>query len=292
MRRIAMATLMVAGPLSGLAAPARAQIQPPPADIGARYIPAPWWMREPVIASLGSVRVDLPANRARFTVRFSAVERESTAAAAAATRKVASLDAALRATGADRVRLTTTLGTRPLYDQYRDKAGNLVDNERADRIDRYEVTATIEIEVRDIAALESTYNSVLAAQPTSIGTLFFTLEPDNRTRAALANEAIRDATRRARTAAEASGARLGQVKIIDPTARVCRTDVLAGWPSYSGGTRSTLVEAEQLGEGAPPPPPPPAPPPPPGSGQTAARVTLQPPVRSLDDEACVVFALL
>lgn len=292
MRRIAMAMLMVAGPLSGLAAPARAQIQPPPADIGARYIPAPWWMREPVIASLGSVRVDLPANRARFTVRFSAVERESTAAAAAATRKVASLDAALRATGADRVRLTTTLGTRPLYDQYRDKAGNLVDNERADRIDRYEVTATIEIEVRDIAALESTYNSVLAAQPTSIGTLFFTLEPDNRTRAALANEAIRDATRRARTAAEASGARLGQVKIIDPTARVCRTDVLAGWPSYSGGTRPTLVEAEQLGEGAPPPPPPPAPPPPPGSGQTAARVTLQPPVRSLDDEACVVFALL
>lgn len=291
MRRIEAAAMMAIGALSSLGTPARAQVQPPPAEIGSRYIPAPWWMREPVIASLGAVRVDLPANRARFTARFSAVERDSAGAAAAATRKVASLDAALRATGADRVRLTTTVDTRPLYDQYRDKAGNMVDNERADRIDRYEVTAAIEIEVRDIAALESTYNAVLAAQPTSVGTVFFTLEPDNKTRSALANEAIRDATRRARTAAEASGARLGQVKIIDPTARVCRTDVLAGWPSYDGGTRPTLVEAESLRDGVPPPPPP-APPPPPPPGQVSTRVTLQPPVRPLQDEACVVFALL
>jgi len=290
MRRIEAAAMMAIGSLSGLGAPALAQVQPPPAEIGSRYIPAPWWMREPVIASLGAVRVDLPANRARFTARFSAVERDSASAAAAAMRKVASLDAALRATGADRVRLTTTVDTRPLYDQYRDKAGNMVDNERADRIDRYEVTAAIEIEVRDIAALESTYNNVLAAQPTSVGTVFFTLEPDNKTRSALANEAIRDATRRARTAAEASGTRLGQVKIIDPTARVCRTDVLAGWPSYGDATRPTMVEAQELRDGAPPPPPPP-PPPAPSAGQMSTRVTLQPPVRSLQDEACVVFAL-
>jgi len=131
---------------------------------------------------------------------------------------------------------------------------------------------------------------VLAAQPTSVGTVFFTLEPDNKTRSALANEAIRDATRRARTAAEASGTRLGQVKIIDPTARVCRTDVLAGWPSYGDATRPTMVEAQELRDGAPPPPPPP-PPPAPSAGQMSTRVTLQPPVRSLQDEACVVFAL-
>ena len=290
MRRIDAAAVMAILSLSSLGTPAVAQVQPPPAEIGSRYIPAPWWMREPVIASLGSVRVDLPANRATFTARFSAVERDVAGASAAAMRRVAGLDNALRGLGAERVRLTTTLSTRPLYDQYRDKAGNMVDNERADHIDRYEVTAMIEIEVRDIAALESAYNSALAAQPTSVGTVYFTLEPDNKIRAALANEAIRDATRRARAAVEASGARLGQVKIIDPTARVCRTDVLAGWPSYGGGTRPTVVEAEQLRDGAPPPPPP-APPPPPGAGQGSSRVTLQPPVRSLQDEACVVFAL-
>jgi uncharacterized protein len=274
-----------------------ATAQTPPAELGARYVPAPWWMREPVIASVGMVRVELPANRARFSAQFSAVERDAAAATAAAARKVAELDAALRATGADRVRLTTTFATRPLYEQYRDKEGRLVDNERADQIDRYEVTAALDIEVRDIAALEGAYNAVVAARPTSVGTVRFTLEPDNKVKSALANEAVRDAARRARAAVEASGARLGAVKIVDPTARVCRTDVLAGWPSYVGGTRPTDVDAADMG--VPPPPPPPAPAMEAiavtGSRRQATatgRVTLQPPVQALQDEACVVFALL
>jgi uncharacterized protein len=274
-----------------------ATAQTPPAELGARYVPSPWWMREPVIASVGMVRVELPANRARFSAQFSAVERDAAAATAAAARKVAELDAALRATGADRVRLTTTFATRPLYEQYRDKEGRLVDNERADQIDRYEVTAALDIEVRDIAALEGAYNAVVAARPTSVGTVRFTLEPDNKVKSALANEAVRDAARRARAAVEASGARLGAVKIVDPTARVCRTDVLAGWPSYVGGTRPTDVDAADMG--VPPPPPPPAPAMEAiavtGSRRQATatgRVTLQPPVQALQDEACVVFALL
>jgi uncharacterized protein YggE len=215
-----------------LLAGSAATAQTPPAEIGTRNVPAPWWMRDPVIASPGAVRVELPANRARFSAQFSAVERDAAAATAAAARKIADLDAALRATGADRVRITTTFATRPLYDQYRDKNGNLVDNQRADKIDRYEVSASLDIEVRDIAALEGAYNAVVNARPTSVGAISFALEPDNKVRAALASEAVRDAARRARAAAEASGARLGAVKIIDPTARVCRTDVLAGWPSY------------------------------------------------------------
>ena len=37
--------------------------QTPPATIGDRYIPAPWWMRDPVIASVGAVSLKVPANR-------------------------------------------------------------------------------------------------------------------------------------------------------------------------------------------------------------------------------------
>jgi hypothetical protein len=271
-----------------------APAQTPPAELGSRYIPAPWWMREPVIASLGSVRVELPANRARFSAQFNAVERDAGAATAVVARKVAELDGALRASGADRIRLTTTFATRPLYDQYRDKEGNLIDNQRADKIDRYEVTATLEIEVREIAVLEPTYNAVVNARPTSVGSISFSLEPDNKVKSALAGEAIRDAARRARAGAEATGALLGQVKIIDPTARVCHTDVLAGWPSYVGATRPTDVSAQDVGAFPPPPPPAPVASAPLASGRAAAvsmRVTLQPPVESLEDEACVVFAL-
>lgn len=289
-----MRWIVIAGSLLSFTIVGAASAQTPPAEIGARHIPAPWWMREPVIASLGSVRVELPANRAVFSAQFSAVERDAPAATAAAAGKVAQIDAALRETGADRVRSTTTFATRPLYDQYRDKDGNLIDNQRADKIDRYEVSASLDIEVRDIAALENAYNAVVAARPTSVGAVSFTLEPDNAVKSALANEAVRDAARRARAAVEASGARLGAVRIIDPTARVCRTDVLAGWPSYVGGTQPTDVEAEALGAPAPLAPPPPAPPPPPGADGAAfsTRVTLQPPVQTLGDEACVVFALM
>lgn len=288
MKRLIVA-LLIAAPSS---IPAAAQV--PPAELGARNVPAPWWMREPVIASIGDVRTELPANRAMFDAGFSAVERDAAAATTRAGEKVRELDAALRAFGADRVRVTTGFQTRPLYEQFRDAQGNRVDNERADKIERYEVRANMAIEVRDVAVLERAYAAVIAARPDSVGAVRFALEPTNEAKTWLSGEAVKDAARRARLAADGAGARLGAAKVIDPTGRVCRTDVLAGWPSYvGGGALPTDVQ------GAPPPPPPPAPamadialtasrrdaPPP-------ITVTLQPPLRELRGSACVVYALL
>ena len=108
------ATLLLA---ALIAAPAFAQT--PPASIDQLFIPAPWWMKDPVIAAMGHVRTEVPANRARFAARFSVVEKTAAAATTAATAKAKELDAALAALGKDRVRLTTSLSTRPLYDQYR-----------------------------------------------------------------------------------------------------------------------------------------------------------------------------
>ncbi|MBB6227013.1 SIMPL domain-containing protein [Polymorphobacter multimanifer] len=276
--------------LALLATPALAQV--PPAELGARYVPAPWWMREPIIASIGMVRTELPANRAQFGARFSAVERTSDAALAAAAAKVREIDAVLRSQGADRVRIATTFRTTPLYEQYKDKEGNLQTNDRADKIERYEVQASILLEVRDLAALESAYAAVVAARPQAIDPVRFNLEPDNAAKTFLQVEAVKDATRRARAAAEATGSRMGPVKVIDPTGRACRTDVLAGWPSYGRAEARTDVEYA-----APPPPPPPAP----QSimvtgrrvaGEPAVQVSLQPPFEALEDDACVVFALL
>ena len=69
--------------LSAIAAPAMAQT--PPATIGQQYVPAPWWMRDPVIASIGYVRVELQANRAGFNATFQVVDRS----VAEASRKAA-----------------------------------------------------------------------------------------------------------------------------------------------------------------------------------------------------------
>jgi uncharacterized protein len=270
------------------AAPAIAQV--PPAEIGTRNVPAPWWMRDPVIASLGKVELKLPANRARMDVSFSVVDGAVDDAMAAASRKVMGIDGALRNFSAERVRSTTTFVTRPLYEQYRDKGGNILANARADKIDRYEVSAEVQIEVNDVAALEEVYNTVVAARPSRIGAIGWTLEPGNEVLTNLAIAAARDAQKRAQASANAVGARLGAVKVIDPSGGICATEVLAGWPAYTDGDGASRISASDgfagsadaaavaMGSAGP-------------ASTVTQRVTLTPPLLPLSDTACVVYAI-
>jgi uncharacterized protein len=280
--RVMMGILLLA-----TSAPLLAQV--PPAEPGLRTVPAPWWMREPVIASVGMVRTEIAANRARFSASFNAVGKTADAALAEAAAKVRGIDAALRQSGPARVRIATTFQTEPLYEQYRDKEGNMQTNARPDKVERYAVTARIELDVRDLTALEPAYAAVVAAKPGSIDPVDFSLEPDNATKTWLQTEAVKDAARRARQAAEAAGARLGAVKVIDPTGRACRTDVLAGWPGYSNNAerRTDVAYARQSMDS------------PASIAVTAQKriespqveVSLQPPQLPLTDDACVVYGL-
>ncbi|MFN7389363.1 SIMPL domain-containing protein, partial [Brevundimonas sp.] len=180
--------------VGSLAVPALAQT--PPAIIGQQYVPAPWWMRDPVIASIGYVRVELPANRAQFSASFQTVDRSVAEASRLAANQIRALSQTLAAYGIENVRVETTLSTQPLYDQYRDENGVLRDNMRPDRIERYQAQATIQVQVRDVAVLERVYATVVASQPASIGQVYFQLEPDNVAKTNLAAAAMRDARTR------------------------------------------------------------------------------------------------
>ncbi|KAK0358960.1 hypothetical protein LTR94_033218, partial [Friedmanniomyces endolithicus] len=116
------------------------------------------------------------------------------------------------------------------------------DNMRADRISRYQADASVSVTIRDVSLVERVYATMVAAEPYAIGRVTFSLEPENNWKANLQAEAMKDARRRAETAAENAGATLGRVKIIDPSGRVCQTDVLAGWPSYAGAQQATTVD--------------------------------------------------
>jgi uncharacterized protein YggE len=299
MRRLTALLLIAATALPAVALPAAATAQTPPATVGDRYVPAPWWMRDPVIASVGHVRTEVAANRAGFSATFQSVDRTAADASRKAADQVRALSLALAAYGVDKVRVETTLTTQPLYDQYRDESGVLRDNVRADRIERYQASATVTVAIRDVAVLERVYATVVASQPTSIGQVYFNLEPDNALKTWLQGEAVKDASARARAAASNAGTSLGGVRVIDPTGRACETDVLAGWPSYSAGTsQATTVDSDNFrGQIALALSPAPPPPPPPGGGAPtedqieAARLALQPPLRELTDRACVVYAL-
>lgn len=287
--------ILLAVAASLIAAPALAQT--PPATIGQPYIPAPWWMRDPVIASIGYVRTEIPANRAGFSATFMNVERTAADASRVAAERVRALSQTLAAYGVDKVRVETTLSTRPLYDQYRDENGVLRDNVRSDRIERYQADATVSITIRDVAVLERVYATVLASSPTSVGQVYFNLQPENETLSWLAEQAVKDAARRAAAAAGNAGARLGPVRVIDPSGRACETDVLAGWPSYGASVGgATDVSRDYSGPPVMAMAPPPPPPPPPGAAPSeaqieAARLALQPPLRELTSQACVVYGL-
>jgi uncharacterized protein YggE len=312
MRRLT-AALLIATALP-VVLPAAATAQTPPASLGDRYVPAPWWMRDPVIASVGYVRTEIPANRAAFGASFQSIDRSAADASRKAADQIRALSQALAAYGVDAVRVETAITTRPIYDQYRDENGVLRDNVRADRIARYQADASISVTVRDVSVLERVYATVIAAEPVSTSRVSFDLQPENLTLTLMQAEAVKDAARRAREAATNAGATLGSVRVIDPTGRACETDVLAGWPSYVAGAEQATTVDEMVVTGsrvrrestnAPTPliqvsrenll----------ASGQTtvvdnlaemeaqieAARLALQPPLRELTDRACVVYAL-
>ena len=281
--------------LAMIAAASPALAQTPPADL-ARYDKAPWWMDKPVIASTGFVESEIAPNRATFAGRFQSVARDAAGATKAAADKARILGRVLAAYGPETVRVETSFSMVPLYEQYRDKNGTMVDNERADKIDRYQVSANVSVEVRDVRLVEKVYATVLSAAPTDVSQVRFTLEPDNETKTQMFKLAVGDATRRARLAAEVAGARLGPVKLIDPTGRACQTDVLVAGAgrSYGGG----------FAERAPPPAPLAARPSvddiivtgPKRAAEAGLKpedmqLPLQPPLQTLNASACVVFSL-
>jgi uncharacterized protein YggE len=232
-----------------------------------RFDSAPWWMDQPIIASTGYVKADLLANRASFSASFQVVGKTAPEATRAAADKVRALGQALADYDPLKVRVQTTFSMRPIYDHYRDKDGNLVANQRADKIDSYEVNANVSVDIRDVSLAERVYATVLAARPTSTRQVNFSLDPDNATKTDLYGKAAADAARRAKLSVEATGARLGPVKLIDPTGRACETDVLVAGASRVGDSiladdvgsfpDRNINEAMSRVAGAPAPPPPP-----------------------------------
>ncbi len=260
------------------------------------YEKSPWWMREPIIASLGNIRTEIAANRASFSAEFQAVERNAPDATSKAAAKAKAVIAALRAFDQDKVRVETTFATQPLYEQYKDKDGALQINARPDKIEHYQTSVRVMLEVRDVAILEKVYATVVAAGPASTQPVYFSLRPDNATNTEMARLAVADATLRARQAAEVSGARLGPVKLIDPTSRACQTDVLVAGASEGAGSgdesvNEVVVTAVRRPVPSPLMAPPPPPPPPPGMSGESLQISLQPPLEVLTRNACVVYAL-
>lgn len=226
-------SLLVLTMTSGVAGARAVRAQPAPAAPAApannntAYDRAPWWMKENVITQTGHVYTEIPANRASFSGTFLSVDESADKAQAKAIAQTKPLNEALARLGKDAVRVETSFSMRALYEQYRDKNGNKVEDQRGDKINGYEVSLQISVDVRDMDVLEKAYALVLAAAPTETASIYFQLQPSNETNTWLYNQAVKDARTRAEDAAVSAGGHLGGIKVIDPTGRACRGDILA-----------------------------------------------------------------
>ena len=136
---------------------------------------------------------------------------------------------------------------------------------------------------------------LMSAKPSSTNPVSFRLEPDNETLTEMARLAVADARRRALQAGEAAGARIGSVRLIDPTARACETDVLvagAGRPyanaqafrvaspamATSADIQEVMVTARGKAKEV-------------GLNPDEIRLPLQVPLQRLEQKACVILAL-
>lgn len=209
-----------------LAAGAEAATPVKPVETTNRFDAAPWWMERPVLPQTGYAEAEVEANRATFAARFKGTGKTASEAQRQAIALAEPLIAALRQRSAESVRVTTDFAVQAFYEQYRDGDGDKVENVRGDKIRGYDATLTLRVEVRDMAVLEPVYALVLAAAPTQVDRLAFSLRPDNALRDRLRMEATRDAAARAQGAVEATGSILGGIRLIDPSGRACRTDVL------------------------------------------------------------------
>lgn len=266
------------------------------------YDKAPWWMNAPVITQTGSVFTEIPANRANFSATFMNTDDKLDKAQAAATDRTRALQQALAKLGKDAVRVTTSFNVRALYEQYKDKNGNRIEDQRGDKINGYSVTLSLSVEIRDMAQLEKAYALVLAAQPTNASDINFSLQPTNETNTWLYSKAIEDAHTRAVQSAAAAGAKLGPVKVIDPTGRACETDILArapdaGWNNTSAQEVDYYDKSYAMAMPVAAPAPPPPPPPPMGTAEYLEYMAMKnpfiqtPPLQRLNQTACVVYGL-
>lgn len=237
------ARAVVTAPVQTVApAPAPAPVPVPVS----RYDPAPWWMKANVIAQTGYVFSETAANRANFSGIFRATAPTVAAAQAEAIEKTRGLQQALAKFGRDKMRVTTNFSMAPLYKQYRDSDGNMIDDQRGDRITGYEVSVAIEVEVRDLSQLERAYSLMMTAGPNASEEIAFYLQPGNEMNSWLYNEAVKNARVRASAAATAAGGTLGPVRLIDPTGRACQSDGLGPAPVVNRGYVDG-IEAQDIG---------------------------------------------
>ena len=241
--------------------PALAQGAP---DFQNQAFTTPYWTRVPVIEVLGRAEMQVAPNRANFSVTYLETDKDSKKAMQLAVERGRLAYETIKKVAGDNSIIQTSVNVTALYEQYKDKDGNRIDNERSDKIRAYEARVSLSVTVEDVSKAGTARAGALALGPENSTGLSTYLERTTELNRSAYEAAVKDAAARAAATAKASGAKLGKLMVVQEGSGPC----LGNWASMAGSDYDYYSAAPAY---APAPPPPPPPPPPVASGMVDGR---------------------
>ena len=236
---------------SGTATLASAQSAP---DFQNEAFTTPYWTRSPVIEVLGRANMEVAPNRASFSVTYLETDKDSKKAMQLAVERGRLAYETIKKTAGDTAVIQSSVNVTALYEQYRDKDGNRIDNQRSDKIRAYEARVTLSVVVDQVAKAGAARAGALALGPENSSGLSTYLERTTEMNLASYEAAVKDGAERARATAAASGATLGKLMGVQEGGGPC----LGQWSSMAGRDYDYYRSAPAA-MAPPPPPPPPSP---------------------------------
>jgi len=251
----------------------------------------PYWLDRSVVEAIGRANTYAPADNASFSVTFTEVADNARAALFAASDRARLAEAAVRSRGGVGVLVRAETQVNAIYREYRNAEGERVSAEREDRVENYSASVRLAVQVRDMSRVADVQAAAVAVGPEATSDIDYDIIDRSAVGLNVYRAAVQDAAARARVAAEATGAPLGRLLVLQEgqgpclgrwqvgASRTARQDFESVSPittvgaeqiEIAVGSRSLRLSAEEI-----------------------ARVNLRsdPPPIELRAQVCVVYAV-
>ena len=190
----------------------------------------PYWTRMPVIEAIGRANMQVAPNRASFSVTYLETDKDADEAMKLAVQRARlAYDTAKKIAG-DKAMVESSVSVEPYYEQYRDKDGYKIENDRPDKVVGYAADVTLNVEVEDISIAGETRAAMLALGPESSSELSTYLEATTEMNRAAYEAAVADGAARAKATTDAAGTTLGRLLAVQEGNGPC----LGRWSTRAG----------------------------------------------------------
>src|SRR5690625_670588 len=208
--------------------------------------------RGEIVEAQGRAYVEMLTNRSRFTVTFESKDERSETASAVVGEQANTATEAIRMASDEQVRITSDLSVRPYYSQVTRRTGEhseqLVENVHPDALLGYVAKVIVNVTVLDPERAAEARGAALAGGPVNSSAMGFYLEPTTENQRAVYEQAVQDAAQRAQLIADASGATLGKLLVLQEGPGPC-----LGTPSsQTGYAQSAAFDSARMNAGAAP----------------------------------------